>query len=142
MSDNALKCFQWCSEYSVGIAELDEDHQTLFELLNHLRAVIKSGEGSALNWVIEDIQQYTIYHFRHEEDMMRACRYQYLDNHKLVHRMLETRVGDYINNSKYKSSLKDATWFVGFFENWMKDHILGMDKNYSTCMQEDEKSEM
>ena len=135
MSNNTLNTFQWDSEYSVGIAGLDEDHQMLFELLNHLRAVIKSGDSTALKWIIEDIQQYMIYHFRHEEDMMRTCRYQYLDNHKLVHQMLETRVGEYLGNPEYKDSLKDATWFVGFFESWLKDHILGMDKSYSACMQ-------
>jgi len=126
--------FQWTSDFSVGVDELDEDHQMLFELLNHLRVTIKAGDASALPWIINDIQQYAIYHFSHEEEMMMACHYQFIDNHKLVHRMLETRIQDFIDNPEYKENLKAATWFVSFLEHWLIDHVKGMDKYYSEAM--------
>lgn len=135
MIENAVNPFQWSSDFSVDIAELDDDHQMLFELLNYLSAVIKRGEVSSLPLIIDDLQQYTIYHFQHEEDMMLACHYQYMDNHKQVHRMLESRLEDFIKNPEYKGNIEAATWLLVFFKNWLKDHISGMDKNYSACIQ-------
>lgn len=139
MFKNTVNPFRWSSDLSVDIPELDDDHQTILELLNHLRATIESGEASALPWIIDDLLQYSIYHFRHEEDMMEACHYPFLDNHKLVHRMLETRLGDFIKNSEYRENLEAATWLLGFFGNWLKDHVAGMDKNYSECIRANEE---
>ena len=134
MVENTLYPFRWSSDFSVDVAELDDDHQMLFELLNHLRATIESGESSALPWIIDDLLQYTIYHFQHEEEMMESCHYPYLENHKLVHRMLETRLRDFVKNPEYTENMQAATWLIGFFESWLKDHIAGMDKNYSECV--------
>ncbi|MCK4705763.1 MAG: hemerythrin family protein [Gammaproteobacteria bacterium] len=139
MIKNAVNPFRWSSDFSVDIAELDDDHKILFELLNHLRATIESGDASALPLIIDDLLQYSIYHFRHEEDMMEACHYLFLDNHKLVHRMLETRLSDFIKNPEYRGDLEAATWLLGFFENWLKDHVAGMDKNYSECIRANEE---
>ncbi|MDH5387692.1 MAG: bacteriohemerythrin [Gammaproteobacteria bacterium] len=134
MANNALNTFRWCSDFSVDIVELDDDHQVLFELLNHLQATIKSGEASALPMIIDDLLQYTIYHFRHEEDMMESCHYPFYENHKLVHRMLENQLKDFVKNPEFRGDINAAVWFMGFFEDWLKDHIEGMDKNYSDCV--------
>ena len=131
--------FQWSSDFSVEVVELDEDHQMLFDLLNHLRLTIDSGETSALPLIIDDLLQYTIYHFRHEEDLMQDCRYPYFENHKLVHRMLEEQLADFVNNPDNRENLEAATWLIGFFQNWLKDHIAGMDKNYSECIRTSEE---
>lgn len=113
MSENKIHDYLYCtSEYSVGAAEHDEDHQTLFELLNHLRAVIKTKESPALNLVTDDIQQYAIYHFRREEELMQAARY-----HRLINRMLQTSLEDFRNNSGFNDSLEAVAWFVGSYEN-------------------------
>lgn len=134
MVEDKVNPFRWSSDLSVDIAELDDDHQMILELLNHLRATIESGEASALPWIIDDLLQCAIYHFRHEEDLMQACHYPYMENHKLVHRMLETRLKDFIKNPEYKENLEAATWLIGFFEKWLKDHVAGMDKSYSECI--------
>ena len=138
MNKNTINPFRWKSDFSVDIAELDDDHQMLFELLNHLRATIECGKASALPWIIDDLLQYSIYHFRHEEDMMEECHYPFMENHKLVHRMLENRLHDFVKKPEYKENLEAATWLIGFFEEWLKDHIVGMDKNYSECIRANE----
>ncbi|MES0328364.1 MAG: bacteriohemerythrin [Gammaproteobacteria bacterium] len=137
MIENTDNQFQWSSDFCVGVAELDDDHKILFELLNYLRAMIEGGDASALPAIIDDLQQYTIYHFQHEEEMMLACHYQYLDNHKLVHRMMETRLNEFTKNPGFKGDIQAATWLIDFFEDWLKDHIAGMDKNYSACIQDE-----
>ena len=139
MVENTVNPFRWNSNFSVDITELDDDHQMLFELLNHLRATIECGEVSALPWIIDDLLQYSIYHFRHEEDMMESCRYPFLDNHKLVHRMLENRLHDFVKNPEYKENPEAATWLIGFFAEWLKDHIAGLDKNYTDCIRDHEE---
>ena len=139
MIENAFNPFRWKDDLSVDVPELDDDHQAILELLNHLRASIESGEASALPWIIDDLLQYMIYHFRHEEDMMEACHYPFLDNHKLVHRMMETRLGDFIKNPEYRENLEAATWLMGFFEKWLMDHVAGMDKQYSECIRANEE---
>jgi hemerythrin-like metal-binding protein len=139
MNKNTVNPFRWKSDFSVDIAELDDDHQMIFELLNHLRVTIESGEASALPWIIDDLLQYSIYHFRHEEDMMEECHYPFMENHKLVHRMMEKRLHDFVKNPEYKENLEAATWLMGFLEEWLKDHIAGMDKNYAECIRHHEE---
>ena len=135
MTENTQNPFQWTSNFSVDVDELDDDHKMLFELLDYLNKVIESKDASALPLIVDDLQQYTIYHFRHEEDMMKACHYQYMDNHVLVHRMLESKLDDYVKNSEFRENLEAAAQLLVFFEDWLKDHIAGMDKTYSSCIQ-------
>ena len=135
MIENTDNRFQWSSDFCVDVAELDDDHKMLFELLNHLHTIIENGDVSALPAIIDDLQQYTIYHFRHEEEMMQACHYQYFDNHKLVHRMMEARLDEFISNPEFNNDIQAATSLLVFFENWLKDHIAGMDRSYSDCIQ-------
>ena len=134
MVEDKVNPFRWSSDFSVNVAELDDDHQVVFELLNHLSEAIENGEASTLPLIIDDIQQYMMYHFRHEEDMMQACHYPYMENHKRVHRMMESKLENFIENPENRENRQAATWLIGFFEKWLKDHVAGMDKNYSECI--------
>jgi len=126
--------FRWTTKYSVGVPELDEDHQILFELINQLRVVVKSGQVSMLGPTVDDLQQYMIYHFRREEELMMIAEYEYLENHKLVHRLMETRIQRFIDDPANLNNMDSAVSLAAMIESWLKDHTLGMDRNYMDCL--------
>ena len=41
----ATHTFQWTQKYSVNVAELDQQHQGLFDTVNQLNEALTSGQG-------------------------------------------------------------------------------------------------
>ncbi len=67
-ADREMVFFQWSERMSVGVAELDADHQTLFRLIDRLHDAVEFNEGrSALDQIFESPSSYIETHFAHEE---------------------------------------------------------------------------
>jgi methyl-accepting chemotaxis protein len=128
-----LKSFVWNKNLETGIAEMDEEHKILVGKINHL---IKSLESYRINKSKEelltsfsDLANYTILHFKDEEDFMRRIEYPYLSSHQKIHQKLIENVvafGDQI-----KAETLDDERLVSFLRNWLISHIMGVDMKYS-----------
>jgi hemerythrin len=61
---------EWEDIYSVGIEEFDNDHKKLIELINRLhQAMLDKKAKEVLGEIINELVDYTIYHFNKEEAM-------------------------------------------------------------------------
>ena len=64
--------FNWEDRFSVGIAEIDMQHQKLVQMLNELYDAMKAGKGNdVLGKVLNGMIQYTASHFATEERYMK-----------------------------------------------------------------------
>ena len=65
----------WNSEYSVGIDQIDKQHQKLVLLINTLFDAMKEGKGKERQGhILNELVQYTDYHFKCEEELFENIR--------------------------------------------------------------------
>lgn len=124
----------WKDEYSVGIESLDNDHKKLISLLNHFTTAYdyvmsEEFEREALN----DLINYTKYHFDREEQLLEQHDYADLEAHKAQHKQMIKQVNSFMDlyNEKGHDALNEISDFLA---NWLINHINGTDKEYSELL--------
>jgi hemerythrin len=127
----------WTENFSVGVRELDQQHQLLIKLLNRLIAT--QGTINTRSETISDVllamTRYAQVHFKTEERLMEAYGYPGLEEQKKKHRdFRKTTVG-----------FSTATTFgidqvpedlLTYLTNWLVHHILEDDMAYRSFFKE------
>jgi len=125
---------EWKDFYTVGVDVLDDDHKRLIELINRFKTAYKyhTGEEFELE-ALNELVDYTKYHFEREEKMMEAAGYPDLEAHKAIHRSMISKVGEF--QKEYQQTGHEALDGVAsFLSEWLIDHINGTDKKYGPFM--------
>ncbi|MDR0656887.1 MAG: bacteriohemerythrin [Treponema sp.] len=128
--DNFL---QWRSEYSVGIPEIDKQHQEIMALITDLLKLCREDNNdgkqqSFINLVLI-ITEHFQRHFEAEEKLMLEKNYPHYENHKKRHdQLLENikKMTEKIINGKQQMSLLNI---VIFLREWFVENIYGLDKD-------------
>jgi len=129
-----MALFNWDNKLKTNITICDQQHEKLISLLNELHDSMKSGKdkdviGNTLNELIA----YTFYHFQTEETLLEQNEFPYLNNHKAEHAYLTNQVKDL--KARYERGEIILTIEVlTFLKDWVVDHIIGVDKNYSAFL--------
>tara|TARA_R110001583_G_scaffold61687_3_gene181983 strand:- start:11690 stop:13294 length:1605 start_codon:yes stop_codon:yes gene_type:complete len=117
---------QWIPEYSVGNKEMDEQHKTLFILINEFFHQESKEE------VIKIFQRLTNYidlHFEAEEYLLRQINYPNTANHIKKHDELRAKfhlLQQNLENYNIDLHRKIST----FLYSWLTSHILKADMDY------------
>ena len=84
---------QWKDEYSVGVAEIDEQHKGVIELFTVIDTAIDNREGwSDVFFKLEQLREHARFHFALEESLMRMHDYPKQAEH-VDQVLLELHVG-------------------------------------------------
>ena len=75
----------WTQDLNTGFADVDEQHQILVDHFNKLDDAFKSADYEATKKELQDLIDYTVYHFREEEKMLEEAKYRMTEPHKKVH---------------------------------------------------------
>lgn len=123
--------FCWKEEYSCKIKRIDEQHKRLFEIGQSIYDL--ATDEHHLNYydrildLIDDLREYTIYHFEDEERIMKLYDYPGYDEQKKIHdnfiHKIENINLDTIDEDPQKAVLK----LLDFLYNWIGGHIIGKD---------------
>ncbi len=115
---------EWSEELSVGITQVDQEHQKLVAIVNQLDEAMISGKGTRImNEILTQLVEYTKIHFTAEEALMAEAEYPGLDLHKQQHRQLVRKVEKFhsdFNNSGRRITRK----MMDFLKYWLSNHIL------------------
>jgi hemerythrin len=119
---------QWTTALSVGIAEIDAQHQELFRRAGQLLEGLRKGEPDEVGTLIEFLHEYAVVHFGAEEASMRIARYPGYVRHKAEH---DRFIGDLLtlaeehdrNGAGAFMALKASHWL----SQWLKEHVSGTD---------------
>ncbi len=121
----------WTKEMSVGVAVLDDDHMRLVELLNELHRVVMAGKtGVALENVIEQMVDYTRFHFAREEKLFTQAGFPGAEEHKHEHEMLIRRALSLQARFENGQSRELSLEAMDSLQRWLSGHILGSDREY------------
>ncbi len=125
-----MALIQWNSSLSVNITQIDNQHMKLVELVNTLHDKMKEGKGKdALSGILNELTNYTVYHFKTEEDLFRKYKYPQTDSHLKEHEALVQQVVKL--RSDFGSGKSVLTLDVmNFLKDWLTGHIMGNDKAY------------
>jgi len=129
-----MSLFVWKSEYSVNEPTLDSHHQKLFGMLNSLYAcVMDNKEADCVVPVIDELSEFTQYHFAAEEVYMKENGYDGFDAHILEHRAF-TRTVDELR-TKYLGNERDVTKeLIIVIGDWLLQHVLKQDRKYAEAI--------
>ncbi|NLT50617.1 MAG: hemerythrin family protein [Ignavibacteria bacterium] len=123
---------QWKDIYSIGIEDIDNQHKKLFRIYNDLYDAQQKGIASAmLDEKLQELYDYTKYHFTQEEKLMENAGYAQLEEHIKEHKYYEKHIDDLIKSSE-KGKIMVTLKTIDYLKDWIITHILGSDKEYSS----------
>ncbi len=133
--------FEWKEEYSVGIDKIDKQHQKLLEIGREIVYVLDNAQEGIDQYdeiisLLSELQEYTVYHFNSEEEMMYKHDFYELGSHKFQHKMFVKKLED-IDPDKIDEGQKGFTLeILNFVANWIGNHIMKEDQKYAELISE------
>jgi hemerythrin len=123
--------YEWQDSFSVGVKEMDDQHKKLIAILNHLHDAMKAGKAAKeIGLIIDEMVDYTKFHFGAEEKLMTEKNYIGLASQKGEHSSFIKKAQEFqneINSGKMNVSLE----VLNFLKEWLTHHILVIDMKYS-----------
>jgi len=118
---------QWSDNMSIGVENIDKDHKKLIDLINQcINLEQQETAKSSIKEILDELLDYTDYHFKREELLMGQIGYPHITKHQQVHKLLIKEVKQRVN--KFKQGHMVIQDLVEFLSAWLEDHIMGMDK--------------
>ena len=123
---------QWKDDYCTGIAPIDEQHKELFSIANRIYDLLKNDlipdKYDSIVAIISELQNYTRYHFKTEEDYMQQINYRRFLSQKAAHNEFLAKM-DAIDLGKIDNSQNQyLIEILDFVLDWLAGHIVKADK--------------
>ncbi|SKC48550.1 bacteriohemerythrin [Maledivibacter halophilus] len=132
--------FKWKDEYSCNINEIDNQHKKLLEIGLKLSNIIKDKNDldhyDEIIEVLRELKEYTIYHFKYEEDLMHRHGYKELNGHRLTHEIFVNKIIEIENKDIDENQQKVTIEILTFIADWIENHILKVDHMYKDFLNE------
>lgn len=126
-----MPIIEWTQKLSVSVEELDRQHKKLVNLINQLHDSMKVGKGrDVLGSILNDLTDYTVYHFEAEEKLLLENAYPSYALHKKEHDDLRSQVKE-IKTKFDQGDTALTVEFMGFLKDWLNNHIMQADKKYA-----------
>lgn len=120
----------WSDSLSVGVDQIDRQHQWLVRILNSLHeAMVLGSHKRDLDRVIADLMSYTQYHFSFEEKLMVVAAYPGLQDHQKEHQTLVAELEDYAQQLEDGRALVSIK-LLEFLKQWLSHHITETDRQF------------
>ncbi|MDH3393727.1 MAG: bacteriohemerythrin [Desulfobulbaceae bacterium] len=126
--------FEWKPEYSIGVASVDNQHQEIFHIFNKLANAVANGNSpKAAAAAMHEMSKYLDKHFTFEEPLLQ--KHPDFDRHHLEHlKFIENTLDFQIRFADKDTNVH--TDMLAFLFDWLKKHILEMDKEYFDYLKE------
>lgn len=122
--------YTFTNDCLIGVSEIDDEHKKLFELITSIDTAIKSNDNPVANamMLINELKQYAVSHFAHEEAYMERINDPELTRQKKEHAAFIEKVNSYSYTDVTDESAKAIILeLLEFLSKWLMGHILGSD---------------
>ena len=120
----------WNDSYLLGIPMIDNQHKNFFVILDNLETLNQKQEKSEMHSLINELQNYVIYHFKTEEDLMVKSHSPNIDLHVMEHELFRKKVEEF-HHSYYNNNAELLNEMISFMRKWLIIHISGTDAEYA-----------
>jgi len=122
----------WKDEYAIGIDLIDTQHQHLFEIGNDAYKLLKddfcTDKYDGIIQIINDLREYTKFHFKTEEAYMLKIKYSKYFSQKVEHDDFIQKIYEINLDQIDEDPKKHIEDILAFLFDWILDHILQKDK--------------
>jgi len=126
--------FEWKDRYSLGIKEIDEQHQKLFAIGNQVYdlAILNDSYDhyDEIMQLLQKLYDYTEYHFGYEENLIQTHNYQETDQHKKMHHFFVDKIRSILAKDIDENQQEAVLEILNFLSEWISSHILIADRKY------------
>jgi len=127
-----MKEINWTDEFSVGVAQLDEQHKKIIELINRLiQEQGLSVHSETLQDALSEMLKYSGQHLRYEEKLLRENNYPDFEDHEKFHEAYMEKVGGF-SISAFDADNRVPKEVIEYLKNWWENHILNEDMKYKS----------
>jgi hemerythrin len=128
-----MKKTQWNDSLSIGIKQIDSQHQEWIKHFNNTSAAIEANQSQTqIAKTLGFLMDYTETHFTTEEKFMTELSYPGLKEHKARHDELRSALTDLVKDFEEEgatATLADA--IDSFLGNYLVRHIQEIDKRFA-----------
>lgn len=128
--------YEMKDEYLTGIESVDTEHRRLFELAEETYQLQNNefipDKYDPIKSVLEELKDYTIMHFSHEEEYMQSIGYKKLFSQKIQHEKfiewLSNQAEEFEEEDDPDTQDETISKILSFLTDWLINHIVNMDK--------------
>jgi len=118
-----MALFDWNEGFSVGYAEIDNQHKRWFQLAHELHSAVVTGKSKdTISQTLGNLVSYTKGHFATEERLMLTHGYPGYSEHKEQHDALSGKLRQLLIDFE-SGRATVAMDFLQFFKVWLAHHI-------------------
>ena len=122
----------WKEEYKVGIDKIDEQHRQLFDKIEQLLEIAKSGDKRSNQQkcmeIIDFLVDYTVFHFNTEVALQRERKSVSYAQHVKIHTEFKNTVQAYKELLGKDFTAKTLKSFIGTMLAWLVNHVCVCDR--------------
>jgi len=123
-----MALMEWRAELETHHALIDEQHQALIACFNHLHAAMDKGRArEEVRRTLMFLTNYTVQHFRMEEDLMEQQGYPDTPRHKRWHHDLVVQLSGLMDRYVTHGPAALTASTLDFLAGWLTEHIQGED---------------
>ena len=120
--------FEWKEDYSVGVEEIDSQHQRFLKLIKQISDITPSETNNLkTRELIEELEKYLVFHTRSEEMLMILYSYPRYDEQRKEHAKVIEQVQVKINALVHHP--EEIAELLSFLLNWFVGHTTYLDKD-------------
>jgi hemerythrin-like metal-binding protein len=122
--------FEWSESFRVDVRELDDQHRTLFSLINALsHRIEKTGNIAGHDEQKREVLEHTKKHFQTEEFLMESNGYAQVQTQKQEHAALLDRLERFVDADERRVRPRTET-MIDYLKDWLIRHTLMEDLKY------------
>jgi hemerythrin-like metal-binding protein len=132
--ENTMSFFTWKEAFNTGIAEIDQQHQEIFAVLNRLYEASQTpvNRATAKQALLEMID-YANNHFSREERLMKKINYPELNQQMTQHNFYKEQMIQ-LDLELVEDNPSGYKHVVEFLKDWFLSHILQEDMKFGVTM--------
>ena len=127
-----MPIYEMKPEYYTGISFIDEEHKKLFEIANTAYELLTNefipDKYDYIMEVIDELRDYTKYHFDHEETYMNSIKYKRIISQKVSHDDFIDKINGYDSEIVDENQKESLLELLEFLTTWLVEHIYKQDK--------------
>jgi hemerythrin len=131
----AGKYIKWLDEYNLGIPDIDQQHQSVFDLIDELNEAFVNRETDLkMKYLLAELEKYAENHFKTEEKHFKAAKYSEMTEHFKSHELYRDKIKEF--RKKHDMGSNVTYTLMSFLRLWWTQHILKEDKAYASVLKE------
>ena len=126
----------WNDSLITGIDMIDAQHKILINKVNKLQSCIQNENSfDNLSILLDELLEYTIYHFEMEEELFNNSKYSEEDSQLKENDTFSSYIKGFLD-IKNRDNILEAKNLLKYLNNWIVYHIKEVDMKYVPFLKE------